>query len=57
MCDPEEAKEYQPVVVDPDLCQALVWNRGYGKLQCIHKPFGALDVCKVHVKAPRGRVC
>jgi len=56
MCDPEEAKEYQPLVVDQKLCQALMWNRGYGKLQCVHKPFGSLDVCKMHVNTPHGRV-
>ena len=56
MCDPAEAKEYQPVTVESGLCQALLWNRGFGKLQCVHKPFGALDVCKMHVNAPHGRV-
>ena len=56
MCDPEEAKEYQPLVADQKLCQALMWNRGYGKLQCVHKPFGSLDVCKMHVNTPHGRV-
>jgi len=56
VCEPEEAREYQPVVVDAGLCQALMWNGGYGKLQCTHKPFGVLDVCKAHVKVPHGRV-
>ncbi len=47
---------FQPVVVDAACCQALIWNRGYGKLQCDKKPFGKLDVCKKHVQPPHGRV-
>jgi hypothetical protein len=56
MCDEEEASTFQPEVVDASRCQALVWNRGYGKLQCDAKPWGTLDVCKKHVKVPHGRV-
>ena len=47
---------FQPMVVNESCCQALVWNRGYGRLQCDGFPWGKLDVCKKHVNLPHGRV-
>ena len=42
--------------VDESLCRALMWNRGFGKLQCSRKPLRGLDVCGMHRQAPHGKV-
>ena len=56
MCDPNDALEFQPAAVDATRCQALMWNHGYGKLQCSRKPRGACGVCAGHANLPHGRV-
>ena len=56
MCEPGEAFVFQPEMVNNARCQALLWNRGYGKLQCDKKPAGESDVCARHANCPHGRV-
>ena len=43
-----DSKEFQPDAVDESRCQALMLNRGYGKLQCIGKPVRGGDLCAKH---------
>ena len=49
-------KEFQPVEIDEQRCQALVWNHGLGKLQCSRRPLRGRDLCRNHENAPHGRV-
>ena len=58
MADASEAREFQPVDVDESLCQALLCNRGFGKMQCGYRPLKGSDLCKKHVRygAPHGKV-
>ena len=56
VADAEAARTYQPVAVDASRCQALMWNRGYGKLQCGKPPESGSDLCKQHQRAPHGKV-
>ena len=56
MADAEEARAFQPEEVDEARCQALMWNHGYGKLQCGRKPLRGRDLCGVHQQAPHGKV-
>ena len=36
--------------MDERKCQALVWNRGRGKVQCGGKPLVGCDLCATHSK-------
>ena len=56
MGDAEEARLFQPEVVDETRCRALMWNRGFAKLQCCRKPLRGSDLCGTHVRAPHGKV-
>ena len=58
MADAEESKVFQPAYVDLNLCQALIWNKGNGRLQCNHRPEVGSDLCTAHRRrgAPHGRV-
>jgi hypothetical protein len=58
MVDDEQAREYQPSDVDEERCKALMYNDGYGRLQCSRKPLPGKDLCGNHARygAPHGRV-
>ena len=43
-----DSKEFQPDAVDESRCQALLLNRGYGKLQCCAKPVRGSEFCSKH---------
>ena len=44
----QDSREFQPDVVDATRCQALLLNRGRGKLQCRGKLVRGSDLCAKH---------
>ena len=44
----QDSREFQPDEVDATRCQALLLNRGRGKLQCRGKPVRGSDLCAKH---------
>ena len=58
MADSVEARQFQPADVDESLCQALLYNKGFGKLQCAHRREKGSDLCGFHKRkgASHGRV-
>ena len=45
-----------PEEVDETRCRALMWNRGFGKLQCCNPVPRGQELCRVHTQAPHGKV-
>ena len=50
------AVQFQPLVVQEQNCQALMWNQGRGCMQCCLLPMPGSRLCKKHKNAPHGEV-
>ena len=48
--------QFQPLVVEEQKCQALMWNQGRGRQQCCLLPMPGSRYCKKHKNAPHGEV-
>ena len=50
------AVQFQPLVVQEQNCQALLWNQGRGRVQCRLLPMPGTRLCRQHKNAPHGEV-